>query len=96
LVSLNPELTAYVRTVLVLEGFSNADAASLPLVTNGMPALLCKTDKSESQQETVQELILFGKSTPPESWTLNTQTTIIAYFSSPSRCPAFSTYQLTL
>jgi len=80
-------LTAYVRTVLVLEGFSNADPASLPIVTNGMPALLCKTDKEESQHETVQELMLYGKSTPPESWTLGTQTTIIAYFFRPFALP---------
>lgn len=76
-------LTEYIRTVLVLEGFSPPNAEQLPLVTNGMPALLCRTEKTEHGNEDILHLMLFGKSTTAESWTINNETTIIAYFFKP-------------
>ncbi|HEY5771513.1 MAG TPA: helix-turn-helix domain-containing protein [Chitinophagaceae bacterium] len=79
----NQLLSEYVRTVLILEGFSQPDAEQLPLVTNGMPALLCRTEKERSDNENVLQLTLFGRSTTADSWTINDNTTIIAYFFKP-------------
>ena len=73
----------YVRTVLILEGFSESDTADLPIFTNGMSALFCKTEKDESGNENIIQLALFGKSVPEEHWTVNTNETIIAYFFKP-------------
>lgn len=79
----NQLLSDYVRTVLVLEGFSQADAKQLPLVTNGMAAFFCRTEKTESGDEHISQLTLFGKSSTEDSWTINNTTTIIAYFFNP-------------
>ena len=79
----NQLLSEYVRTVLILEGFSQPDAEQLPLVTNGMPALLCRTVKDRSTNENVLQLTLFGRSTTADSWTINDNITIIAYFFKP-------------
>jgi AraC-like DNA-binding protein len=73
----------YVRTVLILEGFSESDTENLPLFTNGMPALFCKTEKDQSDNETIIQLSLFGRSVPQEHWMANTNTTVIAYFFKP-------------
>jgi AraC-like DNA-binding protein len=76
-------LSEYVRTVLILEGFSQSYVEQLPLVTNGMPALLCRTEKDSTGNENILQLTLFGKSTTADSWTINDNTTIIAYFFKP-------------
>jgi len=76
----NPRLSEYIRTVVILEGFSQSDAGKLPLFTNGIPALLCRTEKDHAGNENSIQLTLFGKSTSPDCWTFNAQTTIIAYF----------------
>jgi len=76
-------LSEYVRTVLILEGFSKPDSQQLPLVTNGMPALLCRTEKAHNGNEDVLQLTLFGRSTTADSWTINHNTTTIAYFFKP-------------
>ena len=59
-------LSEYIRTVLILEGFSESNTADLPIFTNGMSALFCKTEKDESGNENIIQLTLFGKSTPEE------------------------------
>ena len=41
------QLTEYVRTVLILEGFSESEDAAPPLFTNGMATLLCRTEKDQ-------------------------------------------------
>lgn len=79
----NQLLSGYIRTVLILEGFSQPDAEQLPLVTQGMPALLCRTEKDQPGNENVLQLTLFGRSTTAESWMINDTTTIIAYFFKP-------------
>jgi AraC-like DNA-binding protein len=76
-------LSECVRTVLILEGFSTADPESKPLVTNGMPALFCKTRKNNQDVEEAIELTLFGKSTTSECWNIDDRTTVIAYFFKP-------------
>ncbi len=78
----NKLLTKFVRTILVMEGFSKSDSNELPVFTNGMPTLFCKTEKSKDNQEQITQLALFSKS-PDEFWTVNKKTTIIAYFFQP-------------
>lgn len=63
-----------------MEGFSTADPSAPPLVTNGMTALLCKTEKNPAGDETIVELALFGRPVPGDCWAVNNDTTIIAYF----------------
>lgn len=79
----NTLLKEYVRTVLIVEGFSGADASNLPLFTNGMPALLCRTEKDDSGYDQVKQLVLFGKSIPQDCWEIKDQATTIAYFFKP-------------
>jgi AraC-like DNA-binding protein len=76
------ELSEYIRTVLILEAFSPFEPGK-PLVTSGMPALICKTEKDQTGIERIKQLMLFGKSTPPDCWVINENTTVIAYFFNP-------------
>jgi AraC-like DNA-binding protein len=73
-------LVEYVRTILILEGFFQADTKQLPLVTNGMPALFCRI---ENETGNIPQLMFFGKSISPEAWVINKTTTIITYFFKP-------------
>ena len=73
----------YVRTVLILEGFSESDTNDLPIFTNGMSALFCKTEKDQSGNENIFQLALFGKSIPEDHCVVNTNETIIIYFFKP-------------
>lgn len=79
----HPLLSKYVRTVLVLEGFSESEADALPLFSNGMPALFCKTEKDGAGNENVRQVTLFGKTVPQECWAITPHATIIAYFFKP-------------
>jgi AraC-like DNA-binding protein len=79
----NEVLSEYVRTVLILEGSAQPGSSRLPVFTNGMPTLFCRTIKGESGYENAVQLTLFGKSIPPGCWTVDDQTTIIAYFFKP-------------
>jgi len=76
-------LSEYIRTVLILEGSSESDASNLPLFTNGMPALFFRTEKDQTENETITQLTLFGTSTPQACWEIKANTTIIAYFFKP-------------
>lgn len=78
----NKKLSEYVRTVLIMEGFSKPAADSLPIFTNGLPALFCKTEKKKDNHENLAQLALFGKS-PDDVWAVNNKTTIVAYFFKP-------------
>ena len=49
----NQLLSEYVKTVLILEGFTESGPGELPLVTNGMSALFCKTEKDEFGNEKI-------------------------------------------
>jgi len=79
----NHLLAEYVRTVLVIEGFTEHGFNALPIFTNGMPTLFCRTEKGQTEYEHVEQLTLFGTLTPPGCWTINEQATIIAYFFKP-------------
>jgi AraC-like DNA-binding protein len=76
-------ISKYVRTVLILEGFSQSPSSDLPLVTNGMPALFCCTEKDPAGGERVTRLTLFGKSLPSECWEIGPDKTIIVFFFMP-------------
>jgi AraC-like DNA-binding protein len=76
-------LSEYVRTVLILEGFSKSQSVQLPLFTNGMPALLCSIEKDQPNNEDIMHLTLFGKSITPDYWSVNNRTIIIVYFFKP-------------
>ncbi|RYG20273.1 MAG: AraC family transcriptional regulator [Chitinophagaceae bacterium] len=84
-----PELAAYVRTMLVIEGFAESDSNTLPMLTNGMSALFCRTEKNSADHESILKLTLLGTAIPPGYWLLDTQTTIIAYFFKPFTLPSF-------
>ena len=79
----HPLLSEYVRTVLIAEGNAGGDDNKLPLFTNGIPALLCRTVKSPTGIEDIVQLALFGKSTPAGDWVLKKNETMIAYFFMP-------------
>ena len=79
----HPQLSACLRTVLVLEGFAPSQDTERPLFTQGMPALLCRMEKDAAGQEQVVRLTLFGRSVPDDCWETDDQTTIVAYFFHP-------------
>lgn len=77
------KLSDYVKTVLIAEGIASEADNKVPLFTQGMPGLICRTLKLPSGVEDVVELTLFGKSAPPDNWDLNKNETTIAYFFKP-------------
>lgn len=79
----NQSIAGYIRTVLILEGSAEPVTNDLPVFTNGMSALFCKIEKDSEGNERIIRLALFGRSVPEEFWTVNIQTTIIAYFFKP-------------
>jgi AraC-like DNA-binding protein len=64
-------ISEYVRSVLILEGNEGRQSSNFPLVTNGMPAVVCRNN----------ELTLFGKSVPSDCW--QTHDTTVFYFFMP-------------
>ena len=76
-------LRDYVRTVLILEGFSQSAPAKLPLVTSGMPVFICKTQRKQTGAECMPQLTLFGRSAPEDCWKIDEKMTIVAYFFKP-------------
>jgi AraC-like DNA-binding protein len=79
----HPSLAGYIRTVLTLEGFTPADDHRVPLFTNGIPALYCRTEKDAQGNENVIQLTLFGQTTINECWTITKNSTVVAYFFKP-------------
>jgi AraC-like DNA-binding protein len=79
----NSLLSEYLRTVLILEGFSEPGSDKLPILTNGVPGFICKTEKVEAGNENILQLTLFGKSIPEEYLYINENTTVIIYFFKP-------------
>jgi len=73
----DPQLSEYVRTVLVLDPLPNADDSDLPLFTRGMPALLYRFGNNRHQ------ITLFGQTVSEENWVVENDTTVIAYFFKP-------------
>lgn len=59
---------------MVFDNGSESESSDLPLFTNGMPALLCKTDN---------RITLYGQSIPVNEWTTDNNETTIAFFFKP-------------
>ena len=78
----NELLKEYVRTVLFIEGYAKTNSDGLPIFTNGMPALFCKTEKNKKGSNDVSLLALYGKS-PSDAGIINKHSTVIAYFFKP-------------
>jgi AraC-like DNA-binding protein len=76
-------ISEYIRTVLILEGFCAPNAEQKPLFTNGMSALICRTEKDPAGTERIVQLSLFGTSISPDCLTINSHTTVIVYFFKP-------------
>ncbi|WP_018343733.1 helix-turn-helix domain-containing protein [Cytophaga aurantiaca] len=77
------ELSAYIRTVLTLEGTGDGSMNELPAFTNGIPALCCKTEKDANGSEQVVTAALFGGNIPADFWNVQDATTIVVYFFKP-------------
>ncbi len=75
------QLEAYIRTVLVVEGFSADDPNALPLVTTGMSLFMCRMQSSNKEHPTIE--LLFGNTVPAESWDIDPDTIIVAWFFKP-------------
>jgi len=73
----NPQLNEYVRTVLLLDGSDRSGLYDLPLFTEGMPTLLCKTENNNNQ------ITLFGQSVPDDKWATGNNSCLIAFFFKP-------------
>jgi AraC-like DNA-binding protein len=80
-------LTPYVRTVLLFDGSLASTAGSLPVFTNGLPALFLQTKKNKEGFENILQLALYGKS-PGALPAIDDDTTLIIYFFSPFTLPA--------
>lgn len=84
------KLSTYVRTILIVEESGRDISSNVPLFTNGMPALLYRSQQVAGKEQIV-ELALYGKSTPAEKWNVNRGEAIIAYFFKPfSIAPLFN------
>lgn len=83
----NPLLSEYIRTVLILDGAPESKRNKLPLFTNGTPALLCRTETTPKGIEAVSQLTLYGTSAPAENWNISKNETLIAYFFKPFSMP---------
>ena len=81
----HPSISEYVRSVLIVEGFSEPGQSNFPLVTQGMPALFYKAQKD------AHAMTLFGRSIPSECWHIDSDTFIVAYFFYPfAMAPVFN------
>lgn len=79
------QLLKFVRTVLTLENdvCKQCPINNLPVFTNGMSALVCRTEKNKHSNNHVVELSLYGKSVPSEiilTEQTGSATTIIYFF----------------
>jgi AraC-like DNA-binding protein len=81
------DLAEYVRTVLIVEGFSEPHPSRVPLFTTGMPALVCQVEKNSVGND-IAQLKLFGQSAPDECWVASETTTVIGYFFKPFSLPS--------
>ena len=79
----HPQLAAYVRTMLVIEGFAEPDSNTPPILTNGMAALYFRSEHDLTNNNHEIKLTLHGTVIPDSHWIINTQTTIIAYLFKP-------------
>lgn len=70
-------IAGYVRSVLVLEEYTNVPSSNLPLFTNGLPAMLY-----QAADNSIAQLTLYGQS-PPFDTRIDKIAPLIAYFFKP-------------
>jgi AraC-like DNA-binding protein len=79
----HPSLADYVRSVVTIDGSEKPGKTAVPLVTAGMPAMVCRKPEFT--------LTLFGRSVPDSYWQVDNDTMIIAYFFMPfAMAPLFN------
>jgi AraC-like DNA-binding protein len=76
-------LDDYVRTVLVIEGFSRSGPRDLPLVTNGVSTFHCSLQQNTQGDNQVARLMLYGKAAPNECWQVRPDELVICFFFRP-------------
>ncbi|MBI1769961.1 MAG: AraC family transcriptional regulator [Bacteroidetes bacterium] len=76
-------ISDYVERILVIENFSVTNSFTLPLFANGTPTLLFLSTKATIKDKATNYLTLFGQTVFPESLTIKTDFTLIAYFFKP-------------
>jgi AraC-like DNA-binding protein len=74
---IDPQITGYVRTILIIDNAPGAASQDLPLFTKGMPALLCRIEGDKSP------ITLYGQSVPDEKWIIENDVLLIVYFFKP-------------
>jgi AraC-like DNA-binding protein len=79
----NNKIADYVDRILVIENEVLLTPFVLPLYANGVPTLLFKSTKGKLGNCDSSYLTLFGQTISPDSLTLNTDFTLIAYFLKP-------------
>lgn len=79
----HPTLAPLVRTILVLEEDQQHDSYATPIVTHGMPAMLCKIKHTSNKPASIEHLILFGNGIPEKYWKQKKGISTIAYFFHP-------------
>jgi AraC-like DNA-binding protein len=70
----NHKLADYISAVLVFDNNANGQSSDLPLFTNGMSALLFKSES---------HITLFGQTVPGYEWATENYETMIAFFFKP-------------
>jgi len=80
---INPLLALYVKTVLVIEGFSEDNSNALPIFTNGMSALLYRSERDEKGADCNIQLTLTSSTIPADFWMIRKKETIIVCFFNP-------------
>ncbi|MBC7848772.1 MAG: AraC family transcriptional regulator [Chitinophagaceae bacterium] len=83
-----PVLAPYVRTILEIDTAAFPTSSDLPIFTNGMPAMVCKTETNPDHQPQHIELMLFGTSVPGDYFNLTDGSSITTFFFKPFAMPA--------
>lgn len=76
-IKVSPEISDYIRTILVLSEGENSQSHRLPLFTGGMPALMVEAGSDP------YSLTLYGQSLPETNWSDRHCSGIILYFFKP-------------
>ncbi len=80
-------LTDYVRTVLIIDGSDVQSSNNLPILTNGMPLLLCEIEKVKTGYEKICQFSLYASGVS-DVLRSNKQTTTFIYFFKPFALPS--------
>jgi AraC-like DNA-binding protein len=76
-------VSAYVKGILVIEGYQRRTPFVLPLFANGTPTLVFQTAKAQLRNQ-FNHLTLFGQTVLPDQLLIDGEFTLIAYFLVPN------------